>query len=196
MDEIYLQHFYDFAVFLTTQKRRFFKTKQSAYDLYISRFHRTNSPFSFFKSIWNSTRPDMHYQIQFFIFFTSLHFILPLRYSNHNALASSGCKNVLISFDSCPLSSRSLRFSSLLLCLCELGLFGGPHKSILRSEGPAPHTERNPPTQCETKTHRTLCTHSLAQIRHTLNERQFFSLDCTDALHQLNSMPPEGQWRQ
>lgn len=147
-----------------------FLKPNKAYDLYISRFHRTNSPFSYFKSIWNSTRPDMHYQIQFLIFFTSLHFIHPLRYSNHNALASSGCKNVLISFDSCPLSPHSLRFSSLLLCLCELGLFGGPHKSVPRSEGPAPHTERNPPTQWETKTHRPVHAHSLAQIRHTINE--------------------------
>ncbi len=90
-----------FAVFLTTQAPCFFKPNK-VYDLYISRFHRTNSPFSYFKSIRNSTGPDMHYQIQFLIFFTSLHFIHPLRYSNHNALASSGCKNVLISFDSCP----------------------------------------------------------------------------------------------
>lgn len=140
----------------------------------------------------------MHYQIQFFIFFTSLHFIHPLCYSNHNALASSGSKNVLISFDSCPLSPHSLRFSYPLLCLCELGLFGGPHKSILRSEGPAPHTECNPLTRCETKTHRLVSAHALTPIRHTINECQVFfpPLDCTDALHQLNSMPPEGQWRQ
>lgn len=159
---------------------------------FILRFHTTDSLFSYFKSIWNSTRPDMHYQIQFFIFFTSLHFIHPLCYSNHNALASSVSKNVLISFDSCPLSPHSLRFSYPLLCLCELGLFGGPHKSILRSEAPAPHTECNALTQCETKTHRLVSALALTPIRHTINEWQFFSVDCTNALHQLNSMPPEG----
>ncbi len=98
-----------FAVFLTTQAPCFFKPNK-AYEIYISRFHRTNSPFSYFKSIRNSTGPDMHYQIQFLIFFTSLHFIHPLRYSNHNALASSGCKNVLISFDSCPVTPLPLVF--------------------------------------------------------------------------------------
>lgn len=105
-----------------------------------SRFHTTSCLFSHFKGIWNSTRPDMHYQNQFFIFFTSLYFIQPLHYSDHNALARSGCKNVLISFDSCPPKPRSL----LTFVSVNLAFFGGK-KKCLEKRGSS-NTNRIQPT--------------------------------------------------